>query len=318
MLRIEGRWGHSSGDVLGKLVLEVVTASSQGHILELRSSLLEIVVALRLNLSWGQSLSLRKLTAEGCHQSLLLLTLDLACSGKIHAVGILKIGGREIGTRGKGGRNPTSRDEAGNWDVVIAAGKSVAKVDAALVLQFLTSVKLELEVASGSQLVSRDLAVIKIGSWSESWNELTNLVGEVLDLVLDDQTRLQSIANCLLTIVESLVLWDLVLAFSELLLKGRSGILSNLVLKLGSLESQHFNLVLGKSAKLKMLRIGFFRNKFTWNSSSKLVLKIIVATSQSLTLELREEIALIVVALGGDLGRSEGILAWHKSSQIVT
>lgn len=70
-----------------------------------------------------------------------------------------------------------------------------------------------------------DVSGLEVGT-----HEVGNLVVEVLDLTFDEEAELEGNADGFLVVVELLILWDLVLAFRELLLELGSGILGKLVL----------------------------------------------------------------------------------------
>jgi hypothetical protein len=76
VLWVEGLWREGVGNVLSQFVLHFVVALSEGLVLEIRSQVSEVVVALGLNL--GRSVRLGKLAGEVVTQLLLLLKLVLA------------------------------------------------------------------------------------------------------------------------------------------------------------------------------------------------------------------------------------------------
>jgi hypothetical protein len=76
VLWVEGLWRESVGNVLSQFVLHFVVALSEGLVLEIRSQVSEVVVALGLNL--GRSVRLGKLAGKIVTQLLLLLELVLA------------------------------------------------------------------------------------------------------------------------------------------------------------------------------------------------------------------------------------------------
>jgi len=120
MLRIEGSWGHGGWNVLDKLVLEIVIASSQSLIKELRSNRLEIVIALGGDLIRSEGIFTWHKSSNIVTQALLLAELNLAVNEELHAVRQFLRSRWEVKTVGKISWNETSRNEAGGWDIIIA------------------------------------------------------------------------------------------------------------------------------------------------------------------------------------------------------
>lgn len=120
MLWVKGSWGQICRNTLGKLILEFVIASCKGLVGQLRSPLLEIVIALAQSLLRRNGQTLWKLSAKGINQSCLLLKFVLADGSKVHTVGILKLTSRKRGRLGEVAWNKIGRDETGNRDTVIA------------------------------------------------------------------------------------------------------------------------------------------------------------------------------------------------------
>jgi hypothetical protein len=144
-----------------------------------------------------------------------------------------------------------------------------------------------------------------------------DLVVQISDLVFEKLAKFKLNTNRFLVVVLILQSLGLVLTLAELLLESTSWGKFVLVGKIGRLVQHILQAELNNQTKLQMLWVQGSRGQVGRNVIGYQVLKFIRTASQSLILELRSQVAGVVVALAKNLSRSKLLALGQLRSQIV-